>query len=51
MSQLERTANEAVYILQLGSISATRYIQRNARCSEGEAQSALRQVLTWYRNK
>jgi hypothetical protein len=51
MSQIERTANEAVYILQLSSMSATRYIQRNARCSEGEAQSALRQALTWYRNK
>lgn len=51
MSQIERTANEAVYILQMSSIPATRYIQRNARCSEGEAQSALRQALTWYRNK
>lgn len=51
MSQIERTANEAVYILQLSSRAATRYIQRNARCSEGEAQSALRQALTWYRNK
>jgi hypothetical protein len=51
MNQIERTANEAVYILQLSSVPATRYIQRNAKCNETEAATALRQALTWYRGK
>jgi hypothetical protein len=51
MSQVERFANEAVFILQLNTREALRYTQRNASCSEITAQNAVKQVMTWYRQK
>lgn len=51
MTQLERFANEAVFILQLNTREALRYTQRNASCSQSAADAAIKQVLTWYRQK
>ena len=51
MTQVERFANEAVFILQLNSREAVRYTQRNAAVTESVAQAALRQAMTWYRQK
>jgi hypothetical protein len=51
MTQVERFANEAVFILQLNSREAQRYTQRNSACSENTAQNAVKQVMTWYRQK
>jgi hypothetical protein len=51
MSQVERFANEAVFILQLNTREATRYTRRNAGCTEIVAETAIKQALTWYRQK
>jgi hypothetical protein len=51
MTQVERFANEAVFILQLNTREAQRYTQRNASCSETMAQNAIKQAMTWYRQK
>ena len=51
MTQAERFANEAVFILQLNTRDAMRYTRRNAACSESAAEVAIKQVLTWYRRK
>jgi len=51
MTQAERFANEAVFILQLNTRDAMRYTRRNAACSESAAEAAIKQVLTWYRRK
>jgi hypothetical protein len=45
MSQVERFANEAVYILQLNTRDAVRYIQRNAVCNDDQASTAFRQAI------
>ena len=47
--QVENFANEAVYILQMNSATAVRYIARNGRCTTAEAERALRSVLTFHR--
>jgi hypothetical protein len=51
MSQVERFANEAVFMLQLNTRDALRYTKRNAACSESAAEAAVKQVMTWYRRK
>lgn len=51
MSKVERFANEAVFILQLNSREAARYTRRNAGCTDMVAETAVKQVLTWYRQK
>lgn len=49
--QTERMANEAVYILQLNSRDAVKYIQRNAKVSEDNATTALKNVLSFWHKK
>ena len=49
MTKLNRAADEAVYILQLSSHQAKRYIQRNARCSDKEASSAFLKTVTFHK--
>ena len=50
MTKLNRAADEAVYILQLSSQQAKRYIQRNARCTEKEASYAFFQTITFHKS-
>jgi hypothetical protein len=49
MQQVQRFANEAVYVLQMNSRDAVRYIQRNADVTEKSAQEALKNVLSFWR--
>jgi len=50
MTQLDRAADEAVHILQLNSLQAKKYIQRNAKCDEREAAKAFMRTITWYKS-
>jgi len=45
MQQVERMANEAVFILQMKSRDAIRYIQRNAGVSEQAASDAFKSAV------
>lgn len=45
MTQAQRFADEAIYILQLNTRDAVRYIQRNAGCDEVTAMSAFKQTV------
>lgn len=45
MTQAQRFANEAVYILQLNTRDAVRYIQRNAGCDEITATTVFKSVV------
>lgn len=46
MTQAQRFADEAIYILQLNSREAIRYIQRNAGCNESVAATAFKAAIT-----
>jgi hypothetical protein len=41
MTKAQRFADEAIYILQLNSRDAVKYIQRNAGCDETAATTAF----------
>jgi hypothetical protein len=45
MTQAQRFADEAVFILQLNTREAVRYIQRNAGCNETTAAAAFRSAV------
>ena len=45
MTQAQRFANEAIYILQLNTREAVRYIQRNAGCNEVTAMDAFKNAV------
>lgn len=51
MTQAQRFADEAVYILQLNTRDAVKYIQRNAGCNESTAMSVFKSVITPTRQK
>lgn len=51
MYQAERMANEAVYILQLNTREAVRYVQRNAQVGEELAAKTLKSVVDWARKQ
>lgn len=46
MTQVQRFADEAIYILQLNSREAVKYIQRNAGCDETAATAAFKAAIT-----
>lgn len=46
MTKAQRFADEAVYILQLNTRDAVRYIQRNAGCDEITAMTVFKSVVT-----
>lgn len=46
MTQAQRFADEAVYILQLNSRDAVKYIQRNAGINESAASAAFKAAVT-----
>jgi hypothetical protein len=45
MTQVQRFADEAVFILQLNSKDAVKYIQRNSGVNEITAMSAFKSVI------
>lgn len=47
--QVERSANEAVFCLQLGTRDAVRYVARNAKVSDDVAVAAVKQVVVFHR--
>lgn len=49
MSNADRFANEAVFVLQFNSGEAVRYIQRNARVDEGTARTALKNAVLFHK--
>jgi len=51
MTQAQRFADEAIYILQLNSRDAVKYIQRNSGCSEATAVSVFRSAVVSNRTK
>lgn len=42
MTRAQQFADEAIFVLQLNSRDAVRYIQRNAGCSDVEAMAAFK---------
>ena len=42
MTRAQKFADEAIFILQLNTRDAVKYIQRNAGCSDVEAQAAFK---------
>jgi hypothetical protein len=46
MIKAQRFADEAVYILQLNTRDAVKYIQRNAGCDETTAMTVFKSVVT-----
>ena len=51
MTKAQRFADEAVYILQLNTRDAVKYIQRNAGCDETTATTVFKSVITPSRQK
>jgi hypothetical protein len=47
MDRIQKMANEAVFILQMDSESAIRYICRNADCDYKTAHAALADLFKW----
>lgn len=45
MTKAQRFADEAIYILQLNTRDAVRYIQRNAGCDEVAAIAVFKQTV------
>jgi len=46
MTQAQRFADEAVYVLQLNTRDAVKYIQRNAGCDETTAIMVFKSAVT-----
>ena len=51
MSQVDRFANEAVFVLQFNSNDAVRYIQRNAQVSVQRATEAFSNAVTFHKSR
>jgi hypothetical protein len=49
MTKAQRFADEAVYILQLNSRDAVKYIQRNAGCDETTATAVFKTTVAPYK--
>jgi hypothetical protein len=45
MTQAQKFADEAIFILQLNSKDAVKYIQRNAGCDEKTAQEVFKSTV------
>lgn len=48
-AQVERFANEAIFVLQFNRIDAVRYIQRNAGVNEKDARQAFNEAATFHK--
>jgi hypothetical protein len=51
MTKAQRFADEAVYILQLNTREAVKYIQRNSGCNEIAAMAVFKQTVVPNRQK
>jgi hypothetical protein len=51
MTQAERMANEAIFVLQLNTRDAVRYIRRNAGCDEHTATTLFKSTVVPYKQK
>lgn len=51
MTKAQRFADEAIYILQLNSRDAVKYIQRNAGCDEATAAFVFKSAVVPNRPK
>jgi len=51
MTQAQRFADEAIYILQLNTRDAVKYIQRNAKCDETTAAAVFKSAVVPKRQK
>lgn len=51
MTQVERFANEAIYILQLNSRDAVKYIQRNSGCDSATALTVFKTAVVPQKQK
>jgi hypothetical protein len=51
MTKAQRFADEAVYILQLNTRDAVKYIQRNAGCDEMSAMTAFKSTIVTKKQK
>lgn len=49
-AQAERFANEAIFVLQLNTREAVRYVRRNADIDEAQATQAVRAVTTFHKH-
>jgi len=49
-ANVERFANEAIFVLQFNSRDAVRYVQRNAGVGEAEAVQAIKQTVTFHKH-
>ena len=48
-AQVERFANEAIFVLQFNSRDAVRYVQRNAGVDEAQAAAAIKSAVTFHK--
>ena len=49
-AQVERFANEAIFILQFNTRDAVRYVCRNAGVEHAEAAAAIKSAVTFHRH-
>jgi hypothetical protein len=49
-AQVERFANEAVFVLQFNTREAVRYVQRNAGVDQAQATAAIKSVATFHKH-
>ena len=50
-AQVERFANEAIFVQQFNTREAVNYVRRNARVTEAEAVQAVKQTVTFHKRK
>ena len=48
-NQIERFANEAIFILQFNRADAVRYIQRNAKVDEKTARQVFNETVVFHK--
>jgi len=51
MTQVERFADEAIFILQLNTKDAVKYIQRNSGCDEQTAMQVFKKTIVPFKSK
>lgn len=50
-AQVERFANEAIFVLQFNTREAVRYVQRNAGIDEAQAVAAVKSTVTFHKQR
>ena len=49
-NQVERFANEAIFVLQLNTREAVRYVQHNAKVERAMAEKAIKSTVVFHRH-